>query len=126
VTVDRSIYGPGEEVVIYVSATGIASSERLWLYVDEPDGHNLCFTELTRRGGIIVVTLPQDAADGLYTVTVTWDHQYIQTGFTVERQPIPEFPSAAITVLILAASVASATLLRRKAGASAETLAAHP
>ena len=119
---DKGWYSPGEQVMVRVSTTGFASSERLWLYVDKPDGHNLYFTEVSACGGTIVVTLPQDAPDGPYTITVTWDHRYVETGFVVESQPVPEFPFTFL-VLILALTVASTAISRRKASTSAETIA---
>jgi hypothetical protein len=120
VTTDRAAYAPGEEVTIRVSTSGFASNERLWLYVDKPDGHNLHFAELPASGGAVKVTLPIDAPPGFYTVIVTWDHQYIQTGFMVEGQPIPEFPITPM-VFIIAFAFATATLARRQASARAET-----
>jgi hypothetical protein len=119
---DKGWYSPGEQVIVRVSTTGFPPVEQLWLYVDKPDGHNLYFTELPACGGTVVVTLPQDAPDGAYTVTVTWDHRYVETGFAVESQPVPEFPFAFL-VLILALAVASAAVSRRKASVSAETIA---
>ena len=125
VTTDRGWYSPGEQVTVHVSTAGFASSDHLWLYVDKPDGHNLYFMQLFACGGTIIVMLPQDAPDGSYTVTVTWDHRYIQTGFVVESQPVPEFPFASL-VLILAVAVATLAISRRKASNSAETVAADP
>ena len=125
VTTDRGWYSPGEQVTIRISTTGFASSDRLWLYVDKPDGHSLYFTELPARGGTFVVMLPTDAPDGTYTVTVTWDHRYVQTGFIVESQPVPEFPLAPL-VLMFALAIAFAALSRRKASVSAQALASHP
>jgi hypothetical protein len=122
---DRGWYSPGEQVIVRVSTTGFISSERLWLYVDKPDGYNLYFTELPACGDTIVVTLPQDAPDGTYTVTVTWDHRYVETGFIVESQPVPEFPFSFL-VLILALAVASTAVSRRKASVSAQTVAFDP
>jgi hypothetical protein len=72
-------------------------------------------------GDTIIVRLPQDVPDGIYTITVTWDHRYVETGFVVESQPVPEFPFAFL-VLILALAVASAAISRRKASLSAETI----
>jgi len=125
VSTDKGWYSPGEQVIVRISTTGFVSSERLWLYVDKPDGHNLYFTELSACGDTIIVTLPQDAPDGPYTVTVTWDHRYVETGFVVESQPVPEFPFAFL-VLILAIAVASTSISRRKASAGAETIAFDP
>jgi hypothetical protein len=125
VSTDRGWYSPGEQVIVRISTTGFISSERLWLYIDKPDGYGLYFAELSACGDIIVVTLPQDAPDGTYTVTVTWDHRYVETGFIVESQPVPEFPFAFL-VLILALAVTSATVSRRKASTGAETVALDP
>jgi hypothetical protein len=124
VTTDRGWYSLGDQVTIRISTTGFASSDWLWLYVDKPDGHSLYFTELPARGGTFVVMLPTDAPDGTYTVTVTWDHRYVQTGFIVESQPIPEFPFTPL-VLTIAVAVAFATISWRKASASAKTIATH-
>jgi len=116
VSTDRSFYSPGDQVAICVSATGFDENETLWLYVDKPDGRNLYFGELPANGDTVVVRLPQDAPDGTYTVTVTWDHRYVETGFVVESQPIPEFPFAPL-VLIFAFAIAFATVSWRKASA---------
>jgi hypothetical protein len=125
VSTDRGWYSPGEQVIVRVSTTDFASTERFWLSIDKPDGHNLYFTELPVCGDTIAVTLPKDAPDGTYTVTVTWDHRYVETGFIVESQPVPEFPFSFL-VLILALAVASTAVSRRKASASAETVAFDP
>jgi len=125
VSTDRGFYSLGDQVVIRVSATGFDENETLWLYVDKPDGRNLYFGELPANGDIVVVMLPQDAPDGSYTVTVTWDHRYVETGFVVESQPIPEFPFAPL-VLIFAFAIAFATVSWRKASARAQTSASHP
>jgi hypothetical protein len=116
VSTDRGFYSPGDQVVIRVSATGFDENDTLWLYVDKPDGRNLYFGELPANGDTVVVRLPQDAPDGTYTVTVTWDHRYIETGFIVETQPIPEFPFP-LVVLFVAFTIAALTLARRKASA---------
>jgi len=116
VATDRTWYMPGDEVTILVSSTGMPQDQTLWLSVDKPDLLNLYFTELPASGRLVNVTLPVDTQDGLYTVTVTWDHRYVQTGFIVESQPIPEFSFAPV-VLLLAVTAALATLSRRKAGA---------
>jgi hypothetical protein len=119
VSLDRGWYSPGDQLVITVSATGMAANETLWLYVDKPDGHNLYFAELRANDGTVVLTLPPDAPDGTYTITVTWGHQYIETGFIVETQPIPEFPSTPL-VFFVAIAVAFGALFRWKASASAQ------
>lgn len=119
VTTDRGWYSPGERVTVHVSATGFALSDQLWLYVDRPDGHNLYSIELSAGGGTIVLTLPRDAPEGLYTVTVVWDHRYVQTGFIVEGQPIPEFPFP-FAVLLFAFAIATLAVSRRKTSSSAE------
>ena len=125
VMTDRGWYAPGEQVQITVSVTGFDENETLWLYVDKPDGHNLYFAELSAHGGTFVVTLTQDAPEGSYAVTVMWDHRYVQTGFIVESQPVPEFPFP-LAVLLVAFTVATLAISRRKASASAPSLASHP
>jgi hypothetical protein len=122
VSTDRGWYSPGEQVTVHISTTGFVSSERLWLYIDKPDGYNLYFTELPVCGDTIAVTLPLDAPSGTYTVTVTWDHRYVETGFVVESQPVPEFPFSFL-VLILALAIASTAVSRRKARARSMILA---
>lgn len=110
VATDRTWYSPGDEVTIQVSTTGMPENQTLWLYVDGPDGRNWYFDQLPANGTTLALVLPADAQDGTYTVTVTWDHQYVETGFIVESQPIPEFSFApvvflvAITIATLAAS----------------------
>jgi len=125
VATDRTWYMPGDEVTILVSSTGMPQDQTLWLSVDKPDLLNLYFTELPASGRLVNVTLPVDTQDGLYTVTVTWDHRYVQTGFIVESQPIPEFPFAPL-VLIFAFTIAFATVSWRKASARAQASASHP
>jgi len=125
VATDRTWYSPSDEVRIQVSTTGMPANQTLWLYVDKPDGRNLYFGELPANGDTVVVMLPQDAPDGTYTVTVTWDHRHVQTGFIVESQPIPEFPFAPL-VLIFAFAIAYAAILGRKASARAQASASHP
>jgi hypothetical protein len=120
VATDQGWYSPGDQVTVQVTARGMPWNETLWLYVDEPDGRNLYFAELPANGGTINLTLPQDAADGSYTVTIMWDHRYVQTGFIVQSQPIPEFPFP-LVVLLLAVATAVAAISWRKTGASAET-----
>jgi hypothetical protein len=122
VSTDRGFYSPGGQVTIYVSAAGV--NESLWVYVDKPDGHSLYYTELSSCSETINVTLPQDAPDGSYTITVTWDHRYVQTGFIVESQPVPEFPFPFV-VFFVAIAIAVATLSRRETSASSETLVSH-
>jgi hypothetical protein len=122
VSTDRGFYSPGDEVTIYVSAAGL--NESLWVYVDKPDGHSLYYTELSCRSETINVTLPQDAPDGSYTIIIMWDHRYVQTGFIVESQPVPEFPLPFV-VFFIAFAIATLALAGRKASASAETPSAH-
>jgi hypothetical protein len=129
VAVDNPFPNPGDTIQITVT-TCLASrgwNDSLWLSIDSPDGHNLYYAELG-AGNLttkIPYKIPQDAPGGLYTVTVTWDHQYVQTGFTVEAQPIPEFPSP-LVVFLVAIAAASAAISRRQASARSKTLAAHP
>jgi predicted secreted protein with PEFG-CTERM motif len=85
---------------------------------DAPE--NIAKARQAACGDTITVTLPQDVPDGIYTITVTWDHRYVETGFVVESQPVPEFPL--VSVLILALAVASTAISRRKASVSAENI----
>jgi hypothetical protein len=101
-------------------------SGMVWFYVDKPDGHNLYFAfenvTLAHATGF-VFTLPQDAPEGNYTVTVTQDHSiYVQTTFIVAGQPIPEFPFTFV-VFFVAFAIATLAISRRKTGACAETAA---
>jgi hypothetical protein len=125
VATDRTWYSPGDEVTIQVSTTGMPENQTLWLYVDKPDLRNWYFGQLPANGTTVTLVLPADAQDGTYTVTVTWDHRYVQTGFIVEGQPIPEFPLAPL-VLIFATAIAFLALPRRQASARSEALATHP
>ena len=87
VTTDRSSYAPGDQVQITVSASGLGNDTlSLWLYVDKPDLHNLYSAELPITGGVVDVLLPEDAVQGMYTVTVMWSHQEVETNFTVAVQ----------------------------------------
>jgi hypothetical protein len=49
----------------------------------------------------------------------------VQTGFTVAGQPVPESPFP-FAVMLLAFTVATLALSRRKASARSTTLAPHP
>jgi hypothetical protein len=122
VATDRTWYSPGDEVTILVSTTGMPENQTLWLYVDGPDGRNWYFGQVPANGTTLGLVLPADAQDGTYTVTVAWDHRYVQTGFIVESQPVPEFPFAPL-VLIFAFTIAFATVSWRKASARAQASA---
>jgi hypothetical protein len=127
VSVDKGWYSPGESVTIQIQVVMIENPTNmswLWLYIDKPDGHNAYFAQLNATNQTVLWNIPLDAPQGAYTVTLTWDHRYSQTGFTVEGEPIPEFPFAPM-VLILAAAIAILALPRREASARSETLAAH-
>jgi hypothetical protein len=126
VTVDNPFPNPGDTITITVCVCEAPSgwNDSLWLSIDSPDGHNLYYAEL--GAGNLTTTIPykipQDATGGLYTVTVTWDHQYVQTGFTVEDQPIPEFPTP---LVLIVATLAIASILRRQTSARPKTLVSH-
>jgi hypothetical protein len=128
ITVDNPFPNPGDTITITI-CTCLAPqgwNDSLWLSIDSPDGHNLYYHEL--GAGHLTTTIPykvpQDAPGGLHTVTVTWDHQYVQTAFTVEAQPMPEFPSP-LVVFLVAIAAASVAISRRQASARSKTLAAH-
>jgi len=128
VTTDRTWYAPGEQVQVMVRVDNGTLTSTVWFYVDKPDGRNLYFTyvDVTFVSATgFIFTLPSDAPEGMYTVTVTWDHQYAQTGFMVSAHPIPEFPVASL-VLIVATAIAFFAISRRQASARSETLAPHP
>jgi hypothetical protein len=99
-----------------------------WVYVDGPDGHNVYFSHLNATFASafnFVFTLPHDAPEGNYTVTVTHGHSiYIQTTFIVEIQPIPEFPFP-LAVLLVAFTIATLAISRGKASPRASTSTAH-
>jgi len=128
VSTDRGSYRPGESVTIQIQ---VAMTENptnmtwLWLYIDKPDGHNALFMQLDPVNQTIVWNIPVNATQGAYTVTVMWSHRYAETGFTVEGQPIPEFPFAPL-VLMVATAIAFLAVSWRKASARSETLAPRP
>jgi len=122
VTTDRTWYAPGEQVQITITV-GNMDAPWLWLYIDRPDTHNVFFAKLRSRSQTVTWNIPLDAPEGTYTVTLTWDHRYIQTGFTVEGRPIPEFPVASLVLIV--ATIAFLAISRRQAGARSETLASH-
>jgi hypothetical protein len=127
ISIDNPFPNPGDTITITVCIC-IAPpgwNETLWLSIDSPDGHTLYYSQLNATA--IQYKIPQDAPSGLYSVTVMYDHQYVQTGFTVEDQgqPIPEFPFP-FAVLLVAFTVATLAISRRQASASSRTLAAHP
>lgn len=119
VATDRTWYSPGDEVTILISTTGMPENETVWLYVDGPDGRNWYFGQVPASGTTLGLVLPADAQDGTYMVTVTWDHTYVQTGFIVESQPIPEFPFTPV-VLLLAIAATLTTLSRWKTSTGAQ------
>jgi hypothetical protein len=128
VTVDNPFPNPGDTVSITVCACLMpqAWNDSLELSIDGPDARNIYHADLQSADlpTTIVWTVPNDSAGGLYTVTVTWDHQYIETGFTVMGQPIPESPIAQL-VFFVAIAFATLALSRRKASARAQTPAPH-
>jgi len=128
VSTDRGWYSPGESVTIQIQVVMTDNPTNmtwLWLYIDKPDGHNALFMQLDPVNQTIVWNIPVNATEGTYTLTVTWDHRYSQTGFIVQAQPIPEFPVASL-VLILVTAIAFLAISRRQANARSETLAPHP
>jgi hypothetical protein len=129
VTVDNPFPNPGDTITITVCAclTPQGWNDSLELYIDGPDGHNVYHADLQLSDlpTTIAYTIPEDTPGGLYTVTVTWDHQYVQTGFTVAGQPVPESPFP-FAVMLFAFTFATLAISRRKASASAPSLASHP
>ena len=72
--------------------------------------HNLYYSRVTNA--TVIIQLPPDAPNGTYTVMVSWSHRYVETGFIVESQPIPEFPFAQIVFLfIIVVALASVSRL---------------
>jgi hypothetical protein len=127
--VDSTFHIPGEKVVVEVCACWVPENYTdlpLSVYIDGPDGRNQFFLDLTFNQLPVTIAwdIPENATTGQYTITVTWDHHYLQTGFIVEAQPIPEFPFP-LLVFLVAFTVASAAVARRKASASPETPSAH-
>jgi hypothetical protein len=109
VMTDRGFYSPGDQVIITVTATGTEGSY-LWLSVNKPDGHNLYYSRVTNA--TVIIQLPLDAPNGTYAVMVAWSHRYVETGFVVQSQPIPEFPFAPIMFLfIIVVALASVSRL---------------
>ena len=127
VTVDNPFPNPGDTITITVCACSPAENQSLELYIDRADGRNVYHTDLQLSDlpATIAYTIPEDSPGGLYTVTVTWDHQYVQTGFTVAGQPVPESPFP-FAVMLFAFTFATLAISRRKASASAPSLASHP
>ena len=127
ISVDNPFPDPGDTVTIAVCACGPAENQNLELYIDSPDGRSVYHADLQLSDlpSTIAYTIPDDASGGLYTVTVTWDHQYVQTGFTVAGQPVPESPIAQL-VFFVAIAFATLALSRRKASARAQASASHP
>ena len=97
----------------------LQEEQSLELYIDGPDGRNVYHADLQLSDlpTTIAYTIPEDSPGGLYTVTVTWDHQYVRTGFTVAGQPVPESPFP-FAVMLFAFTVAILAVSRRKASAS--------
>lgn len=127
VTVDNPFPNPGDTITITVCACSPTRNQSLELYIDGPDGRNVYHADLQPSDlpATIAYTIPEDTPGGLYTVTVTWDHQYVQTGFTVAGQPVPESPFP-FAVMLFAFTVAILALSRRKASASAPSIVSHP
>jgi hypothetical protein len=129
VTVDNPFPNPGDTVSITVCVCLMpqAWNDSLELSIDGPDARNIYHADLQSADlpTTIVWRVPTDSPGGLYTVTVTWDHQYIETGFTVMGHPVPESPIAQM-VFFIAIAAATLAISRRKASTSAPALASHP
>ena len=127
VTVDNPFPNPGDTITITVCACSPAENQSLEIYIDRPDGRNVYHADLqlSELPTTIAYTIPEESPGGLYTVTVTWNHQYVQTGFTVAGQPVPESPFP-FAVMLFAFTVATLAISRRKASARSTTLDPHP
>jgi hypothetical protein len=127
VTVDNPFPNPSDTITITVCACSSSGNQNFELYIDRPDGRNVYHADLQVSGlpTTIAYTIPDNSPGGLYIVTVTWDHQYVQTGFTVAGQPVPESPFP-FAVMLLAYTVAILAISWRKASARSTTLAPHP
>jgi hypothetical protein len=115
--VDNAFPNPGDTVTITICACSITEdpSTPVYFAIDGPDGHNVQHLDLTFNDLSIQIpwTIPLDSPGGLYTVMVTWDHQYVQTGFTVLGTPVPEVPYWAPMPILLCVLVATCVLTRR-------------
>jgi hypothetical protein len=127
ISLDNPFPNPGDTVTVTVCACRRAGNQNLELYIDGPDGRNVYHADLQLSDlpTTITYTIPEDAPGGLYTVTVTWDHQYVQTGFTVAGQPVPEF-AFPFAVMLFAFTVAPLAISWWKTGARSQAPTAHP
>jgi hypothetical protein len=104
VMLDRNAYLPGERVTIYITVyqpSDVWRNKILWLYIDGPDLRNVLFLQLEAADQTILWDIPADAAEGNYTVTLTWDHSYVQTGFSVVSvSAVPEFSMPVIAFMV--------------------------
>jgi hypothetical protein len=117
ISVDNPFPNPGDTITITVCACKMPQDQTMSLYfaIDRPDGHNVQYRDLTFNDLPIEIpwTIPLDSPGGLYTVTVTWDHQYVETGFTVMGNPVPEVPYWAPMPILLCLLLATWVLTRR-------------
>jgi hypothetical protein len=115
--IDNAFPNLGDAVTITICACSITEdpSTPVYFAIDGPDGRNVQHLDLTFNDLPIQIpwTIPVDSLSGLYTVTVTWDHQYVQTGFSVLGNPVPEFPHW-VPVSVLASVLIAICLLTRR------------
>jgi hypothetical protein len=98
---DARNYYPGQFVTVTILVHQSLNTSMIWLYVDQPNGLSFLYTPLHPSSQNFSFTLPNNALEGEWKITVTWDHSMAQTSFTVTAVPISEF-SAAPALVILA------------------------
>jgi hypothetical protein len=114
VTTNSANYTPGQTVTIMILTSG-SVNDTMELYLDQPDSHNLIYAYLGSGSQNYTFTLPDSAQVGTWTVTVTWDHEFARTTFTVSATAVPEYPGkSAATILALAIIMALGVLRIRR------------
>lgn len=119
VSTDRTWYAPSEQVIVHISIDGPVGNWSdppvwVWLYIDGPDLRNVYFLQLwfNELPCDVGWEIPTDALEGTYTVTVTWGHQYVETVFLVQAQPIPELPEGWSIVCLCIGLLVACVLVR--------------
>jgi hypothetical protein len=127
---DQPAYAPGDSVTVIIQIQGFLNGAELWIYVDEPNLVNFnstWFDAAANSAFTWIISLPENAQQGKWVVTATWEHRQAQTSFIVTSQQgaIPEFPLTFL-VLIVACATATCTLHWRKAGSGSKAVATNP
>jgi hypothetical protein len=111
VATDSANYMPGQTVTIIILTSG-GVNDSMELYLDQPDNHNLIYAYLGSGSQNYTFTLPDTVQVGTWTVTVTWDHEFARTTFTVSATAVPEYPGTSAAPILALAIIMALGFLR--------------